>query len=71
MEALEREKHFARMMAGLSAELGEKQIVMNEELSAIGPRTMTNATYLKAHQTATSMAAKVSKARQQSGGLLS
>ena len=46
------------MMAELAAEHGEKATVMNEELSAIGPRTMTNATHLKAHRTATSMAAK-------------
>ena len=49
---------FAQMMAGLAAEHGEQKTVMNEELSAIGPRTMTNATYLKAHRTATSMGVK-------------
>lgn len=37
---------FARMMAGLAAEHGEKTTVM------------IDATYLKAHRTATSMAAK-------------
>jgi hypothetical protein len=46
MEAVERQRIFAQMMAGLAADHGEEKTVM------------IDATYLKARRTATSMAAK-------------
>ncbi len=49
---------FARIMAGLAAEHGEQKTVM------------IDATYLKAHRTATSMGVKVRRISQQSSGLL-
>lgn len=48
----------AEMLVGLAAKHGEDKTVMNKVLSDICPRTMPNVTYLKAHRTATSLAAK-------------
>ena len=50
---------FAQMMEGLASEGGEEKVVM------------IDATYLKAHRTASSLRAKVWKIRKQSSGLFS
>lgn len=50
---------FARIMEGLAAEHSEHKA------------TMIDATYLKAHRTASSLRLKVRKVRRQSGGLFS